>query len=140
MTLDEVLAAVELRPAAPKNIRGLKADPPAIFISTRPAALVNIDGSPIWHLLGKGPLQYAVNTNWDLIRDPSSAAYFLRDGRSWLTSSTVPDRGRDHGRCPRASTICLASRAGSRRTPPCLRPQRRRRARGPCSSAASPPN
>ena len=89
MTLDEVLAAVELRPAAPKNIRGLKADPPPIFISTRPAALVNIDGSPIWHLLGKGPLQYAVNTNWDLIRDPASATYFLRDGRSWLTSSNV---------------------------------------------------
>jgi hypothetical protein len=89
MTLDQVLAAVELRPAAPKNIRGLKADPPPIFISTRPAALVNIDGSPIWHTVGKGPLQYAVNTNWDLIRDPASATYFLRDGRSWLAASNV---------------------------------------------------
>ena len=68
-----MLAAVELRPAAPKNIRGLKADPPPIFISTRPAALVNIDGSPIWHTVRKGPPQYAVNTNWDLIRDPASA-------------------------------------------------------------------
>ncbi len=89
MTLDQVLAAVESRPAAPKNISGLKADPPQIFISTRPAALVNIDGSPIWHLVGRGPLQHAVNTNWDLLRDPTRGLYFLRDGQSWLISSNV---------------------------------------------------
>ena len=32
----------------PKNIEGVKADPPTIFFSSKPAVLVNLDGDPIW--------------------------------------------------------------------------------------------
>ena len=32
----------------PKNVDGVKADPPVVFYSTRPALLVNIDGDPVW--------------------------------------------------------------------------------------------
>jgi hypothetical protein len=89
MTFDEVLAAVESRPVALKNISGLKADPPMIFVSKRPALLVNIDGSPVWHPIERLGLQYALNTNWDLFRDAAGGKYYLRNAKSWLVASNV---------------------------------------------------
>jgi len=89
VALDDMLAAFESRRPAPKNVDGLKADPPVIFVSTRPAILVNIDGSPSWRQINGSALQYAVNTNWDLVRDPSSGTCYLRDGPTWLTAANV---------------------------------------------------
>jgi hypothetical protein len=89
MTLDEVLAAVQPRPLTPRNTAGLKADPPHIFVSMRPAMLVNIDGSPVWRPVDAGPLQYAINTNCDLFRDPPTGASYLRDAGGWLTATNV---------------------------------------------------
>ncbi|MGE5199809.1 MAG: hypothetical protein ACM3H9_09225, partial [Rhodospirillaceae bacterium] len=48
IALDRVLAVVDKSQILPKNVEGVKADPPAIFFSQAPAVLVNIDGDPIW--------------------------------------------------------------------------------------------
>jgi hypothetical protein len=75
MTKEDVLVALEritayleradtaLRPAS------LKADPPRIFVSTRPAVLMVLDGPPVMAPIPGTDLSYAVNTNWDLVRD-----------------------------------------------------------------------
>ena len=48
IALDRVLANIDTSQIIPKNVEGLKADPPTIFFSQTPAVLVNIDGDPIW--------------------------------------------------------------------------------------------
>ena len=52
----------------PKNVEGIKADPPTIFFSKTPAVIVNLDGEPIWSPIKDNDLKYAVNTNWDLFQ------------------------------------------------------------------------
>ena len=48
IALDRVLASLDKSQIIPKNVEGVKADPPPIFFSETPAVLVNIDGDPIW--------------------------------------------------------------------------------------------
>jgi hypothetical protein len=48
LALDRVLAAIDKSQIIPKNVEGVKADPPPIFFSDKPAIMVNIDGDPIW--------------------------------------------------------------------------------------------
>ena len=46
IALDRVLAYVDASSIRPKNVDGVKADPPVVFFSTRPAVIVNLDGDP----------------------------------------------------------------------------------------------
>jgi hypothetical protein len=62
----------------------LKTDPPTIFVSTRPALLVVLDGTPVMAPVPGTDLSYAVNTNWDLLRNGTT--YYLRHEQSWLTA------------------------------------------------------
>ena len=66
IALDRVLARLDKSQIIPKNVDGVKADPPVIFYSTSPAILVNLDGDPIWSPIKDNDLKFAVNTNWDL--------------------------------------------------------------------------
>ena len=68
IALDRVLANIDKSQIIPKNVEGVKADPPPIFFSTTPAVLVNLDGDPIWSPIKDNDLKFAVNTNWDLFQ------------------------------------------------------------------------
>ena len=48
IALDRVLAGIERSQIIPKNVEGIKSDPPEIFFSKKPAILVNLDGDAIW--------------------------------------------------------------------------------------------
>src|SRR6185436_6072436 len=48
MDLDTVLEFVDKSTIKPKDVPGLKSDPPKMFFSKTPAILVNIDSEPIW--------------------------------------------------------------------------------------------
>jgi hypothetical protein len=87
--LDRVLSGLDKSQIIPKNVDGVKADPPQIFFSKKPAILVNIDGAPIWSPIMGNDLQYAVNTNWDLFLHGPSKIYYLRNEQSWLRTSTL---------------------------------------------------
>ena len=63
-----MLAELDKSQIIPKNVEGVKADPPPIFFSTTPAVLVNLDGDPIWSPIKENDLKFAVNTNWDLFQ------------------------------------------------------------------------
>jgi hypothetical protein len=82
--LDRVLAAIDRSQIVPKNVEGVKADPPKIFYSQAPAVLVNLDGKAVWSPIKDNDLKYVVNTNWDLFQHQPSGAYFLRVESSWL--------------------------------------------------------
>jgi hypothetical protein len=95
--LDRVLANIDTSQITPKNVDGVKADPPAIFFSQEPAVLVNIDGEPIWAPIKQNDLQTAVNTNWDLFLHGPSKTYYLRSDKAWLKADEVkgPWKGTD---------------------------------------------
>src|SRR5262245_55807457 len=65
IALDRVLSAIDKSKIIPKNVPGLKSDPPTIFFSQTPAVLVAFDGEPVWSPIDKNDLKFAVNTNWD---------------------------------------------------------------------------
>ena len=99
IALDRVLASVDKSQIMPKNVEGVKADPPAVFFSKTPAVIVNIDGDPVWSPIAGTDLKYAINTNWDLfeldtVEDLLSAAQ--RD----LAEGDEPRRRLDAGRHP----------------------------------------
>ncbi len=87
--LDRVLANIDASQIIPKNVEGVKADPPTIFFSKTPAELVNLDGDPIWAPIPQNDLQSAVNTNWDLFQHTPTKAYYLRSDQVWMTSTDV---------------------------------------------------
>jgi hypothetical protein len=89
IALDRVLASVNASEIIPKNVDGVKADPPPIFYSNTPAVMVNLDGDPIWSPIQGNDLQFAVNTNWDLFQSASTHTLYLRATDTWLKATTL---------------------------------------------------
>jgi len=89
IALDRVLANIDTSQIMPKNVDGVKADPPIIFFSAKPAVLVLFDGDPIWSPIEGNSLRFAVNTNWDVFEHADTKTYFLRIENSWMAASAV---------------------------------------------------
>jgi len=89
IALDRVLTQVDKSQIIPKNVDGLKADPPKIFLSRTPAILVSFDGEPIWSPIKENELKFAVNTNWDIFQYAPTGIYYLRDDASWLMATDL---------------------------------------------------
>jgi hypothetical protein len=98
--LDRVLAAVDISQVRPRNVDGVKADPPVVFYGTTPAVLVNLDGDPIWSPIKDGELRVAVNTNWDLFEHMPSSSYFLRIGTAWMKALKIEGPWAPAGKLP----------------------------------------
>src|SRR5262245_6047054 len=99
IALDRALAALDKSAIVPKNNPDVKADPPQVFFSTRPAVLVSLDGDPIWSPIQGSDLKFVVNTNWDLFETPSKTLY-LRNNDTWLTASDVKGPWSPAGKLP----------------------------------------
>jgi hypothetical protein len=89
IALDRVVANIDTSQIIPKNVEGVKADPPPIFFSKTPAVLVNLDGDPIWAPIPQNDLKSAVNTNWDLFEHGPTKTYYLRNDKVWMTATDV---------------------------------------------------
>ena len=138
IALDRVLANIDKSQIVPRNVEGVKSDPPAIFFSKTPAVIVNLDGEPIWSPIMSNDLKYAVNTNWDLFQHGTTNKLYLRNNDTWLMASDLQRRhGRQPASCRKASRSCRRKTTGRTSRPTC--PARiSRRPRYPrCSSASS---
>lgn len=100
IALDRVLASVDRSQIIPKNIEGVKSDPPTIFFSKKPALLVNLDGDAIWSPIKENDLKFAVNTNWDLFLHDPTKVYYLRSDESWLQASDLKGPWTAAGKLP----------------------------------------
>jgi hypothetical protein len=100
IALDRVLANLDTSTIIPKNIEGVKADPPVVFYNAKPAVLVIIDGDPIWSPIDGNDLRFAVNTNWDLFEHAVTKTYFLRLEKSWMTAPAVQGPWTPAGKLP----------------------------------------
>ncbi len=89
ISLDRVLAYVDKSTINPKNVTGLKSDPPRIILAQSPSILVNFDGQPIWSPIKDNELKFAVNTNWDLFQHTPTGLYYLRYDNSWLRATDL---------------------------------------------------
>ena len=89
IALDRVLSNLDKSQIVPKNVEGIKADPPTIFFSKTPAVIVNLDGDPIWSPIKENDLKFAVNTNWDLFQHGPTSTYYLRNNDTWLKATDV---------------------------------------------------
>ena len=89
IALDRVLASVDKSQILPKNVEGVKADPPVVFFSKTPAVIVNIDGDPVWSPITGTDLKYAVNTNWDLFELETAKTFYLRHNTTWLKAASL---------------------------------------------------
>ena len=89
IALDRVLAAVDKSTIIPKDVPGLKADAPEIFVSQTPAVLVNFDNDPVWSPIDNNDLRYAVNTNWDVFEHPPTRTFYLRHDKMWLKTTDL---------------------------------------------------
>jgi hypothetical protein len=89
LALDRVLANIDKSQIVPKNVEGIKAEPPVIFFSKTPAVIVNLDGEAIWSPIKDNDLKFAVNTNWDLFQHVPTNTYYLRHNDGWLKAAAV---------------------------------------------------
>lgn len=87
ISLDRLVASVEKsKPAAMVEVRN---EPPAIFVSNRPAMLVQVDGEPVIADIKDTKMQFIVNTNWPIFIDKSHSIYYLFTGKQWLTGPAL---------------------------------------------------
>jgi hypothetical protein len=104
IALDRVLEQIDASTIHPKNVNGLKAEPPLVFFSKRAAIVVNLDGDPVWSPIQGNELRFAVNTNWDLFEHPSSKTFYLRNGTTWLKAAAIGGPWSAAGRLPASFT------------------------------------
>ncbi|HET7910899.1 MAG TPA: hypothetical protein VFL49_02625, partial [Pseudolabrys sp.] len=104
IALDRVLANIDKSQIVPKNVEGIKADPPTIFFSKAPAVIMNIDGDPIWSPIKDNDLKYAINTNWDLFQYGPTKTLYLRNDASWLKATDVNGPWSPAGKLPDSFT------------------------------------
>ena len=73
------------------SVRGvqLKSDPPAIFISYKPAILLDVDGKPVRGKIRNTAMEFVVNTHWPLFFDSQTSLYYLLAGEQWLSASAL---------------------------------------------------
>ena len=102
IALDRVLANVDKSQIIPKEVPGLKADPPPIFYSTRPAVLVNLDGEAIWSPIRDNDLKTAINTNWDLFLHDPTKTFYLRNDKTFLKASDLDGPWSPAGKLPKS--------------------------------------
>lgn len=64
-------------------------EPPVIYFSSTPAALQIFLGEPRFKPIEGTTLMFAVNTNWDVILEPASSTYHIRNGSEWFTTRDI---------------------------------------------------
>ena len=89
ISLDRLLADMEVIKNPPPSVAALKNDPPKIFVSYQNAILLLVEGEPVRVPIEKTNLEFVVNTNWGLFFDKSASQYYLLNEKQWLTSSAL---------------------------------------------------
>lgn len=88
LSLDYLLAALVQAGQSATSVP-LGTTPPTIFLAEQPSRLVLFDGAPTFAPVAGTNVQYAVNTNWPLLRTSDSPALYLLDSTGWLTAETL---------------------------------------------------
>src|SRR5450755_3156641 len=64
-------------------------DPPIIFVSNKPAIILQLEGAPALTDATPGGMKYVFNANWPVFFDPTTSNYYLFDNTEWQTSTQL---------------------------------------------------
>ncbi|HTP36564.1 MAG TPA: hypothetical protein VMJ75_30520 [Candidatus Acidoferrales bacterium] len=87
ISLERIIACTPKKDSAPTV--QLKNDPPVIFVSYKPAVLLDIDGDPVSVPIQNTNLEFVLNTPMRIIRDKSDSRYYFLVDEQWLTSADL---------------------------------------------------
>jgi len=88
ISLDRVLAYVEQGQAREEGV-AVNLEPPPIFYSDREAILISFLGPPRFSPIEGTGLEFGLNTNWDVIREPATGRVYLLDRGSWFMTDDL---------------------------------------------------
>lgn len=89
ISLDRIIAGLEATKEKAKGVK-VNLDPPPIYTSEKPAILILFMGKPKFKAVeNRNELQYAVNTNWDILHEVDSSDYYMLNGESWLVTKDI---------------------------------------------------
>ncbi|MEN8224482.1 MAG: hypothetical protein ABFS05_03895 [Bacteroidota bacterium] len=86
MSLDRLLASLEVAEVYEGQSASLNNEPPEIFFRTSPAILVYIDGDPILMDTDESGIKYVANTPYFLVKDTKKGDFYLKGAKWWYTS------------------------------------------------------
>ncbi len=89
ISLDRLVAAMDLLEKKWAGEQGLRNDPPKIFFRTEPAVLVPLDGDPRLIPIPDSRIMQVINTPFTMLFDPVAKAYYLWGGDDWLSAAEV---------------------------------------------------
>jgi hypothetical protein len=89
MSLDRLLASLEVAEVYHKQSANLDNNPPEIYFRTVPAILIYIDGEPFLQDTEESGIQYVANTPYFLVKYDKTEAYYLKVAKWWYTSKQV---------------------------------------------------
>ena len=87
ISLDRLVASVK-KTQTPPSMAEVNNTPPEIFVSVRPAILLLVNGSPAMANIANSNIQFVVNANWPVFQAQGGGAYYLFNGKGWMTSSS----------------------------------------------------
>ena len=102
ISLDRLLAALEVVEKAQGEDQGLKNEPPRIIFVPHPAVLVPLDGEPKLLPLPKSSLLRVANTPFLMLYEPSAKTYYLKGGADWLAAADLKGPWKDVEKLPEA--------------------------------------
>jgi len=102
ISLDRLLAALEVVEKAQGEDRGIKNEPPKIIFVPHPAVLVPLDGEPKLLPLPKSSLMRVANTPFLMLYESSSKTYYLKGGADWLAATDLKGPWKDVAKLPEA--------------------------------------
>jgi hypothetical protein len=89
ISLDRVLAMLDLVEKEKKAASNYKTTPPKIIVVKHPAVLVTIDGEPQLSKVDDSDLMRVVNTPFFIVLDPKTNKYYLKGGSKWLSAGDI---------------------------------------------------
>ena len=102
ISLDRLLASLEVVEKEQAMDRGLKNDPPKIIFISHPAVLVPLDGDPRLLPVPKSSLMRVANTPFLMLYDPAAKTYYLKGGPHWLAAAELQGPWKDLEQVPEA--------------------------------------
>ncbi len=89
VSLDRVLAMMELVEKEQASSESLKNDPPVILMVDHPAVLVTLDGEPKLSKMEKSSLMRVVNTPFFIVMNPDDRNWYLKGDAGWLAAGAI---------------------------------------------------
>jgi len=91
MSLDRLLADLELVEQEKDRIGDFNNAPPEIHFRTSPAILIYIDGEPILKDTEEKGYQYVLNTPFFIVKDLHQKKYYIKGGKWWFASEKIEE-------------------------------------------------